>query len=113
MDSLARPFHYGWVVVISSYFVGLLTSGLLAHTRGLFLVMGFFFGLATVHLGGVALAGWIHDVYGNYNAAFMTFMILFGAALAAVLLLRFVTQDPGPCRRSVVLNLSAGLDFGT
>jgi MFS family permease len=36
-DRPAR-FHYGWVIVASSYFVGLLTSGLLSYTRGIFLV---------------------------------------------------------------------------
>ncbi|MDZ7669062.1 MAG: MFS transporter [Gammaproteobacteria bacterium] len=44
--------------------------------------------MAPLTMGGMPLAGWIHDVYGNYSAAFMTFMILFGAALVAVLLLR-------------------------
>jgi hypothetical protein len=30
--------HQGWIIVIASYFLGLLTSGLLSYTRGLFLV---------------------------------------------------------------------------
>lgn len=33
-----RTLHYGWVIVAVSFLVGLLTSGLLAYTRGLFLV---------------------------------------------------------------------------
>ncbi|MFU8814946.1 MAG: MFS transporter [Pseudomonadales bacterium] len=33
-----RKFFYGWVIVIGGYFVGLLTSGLLSYTRGIFLV---------------------------------------------------------------------------
>jgi len=30
--------HYGWVIVAAGYLVGLLTSGLLSYTRGIFLV---------------------------------------------------------------------------
>jgi MFS family permease len=45
--------------------------------------------MAPLTLGGMPLAGWIFDVYGSYNAAFVTFMAMFAAALLAVLLLRF------------------------
>lgn len=149
----ARPFHYGWVIVISSYFVGLLTSGLLAYTRGLFLVpmaqemdssrlelslaftisgvvgaatapvagylldrypaprlmmimavwttlgycalaavdgrlglflvMGFFFGLATLHLGGVAPAKLVVDWF-DVRRGFALSLIAMGASTAGV-----------------------------
>ncbi len=34
----SRPFFYGWVIVAGGYCVGLLTSGLMSYTRGIFLV---------------------------------------------------------------------------
>lgn len=44
--------------------------------------------MAPLALGGMPLAGWIYDAFGSYNAAFVSFVMLYVAALLAVLLLR-------------------------
>ncbi len=44
--------------------------------------------MAPLTLGGMPLAGWIHDTFGSYDAAFTTFAALYVLALLAVLLLR-------------------------
>jgi MFS family permease len=54
-----RRFHYGWIIVGASYLVGLLTGGLLAYTRGLFLVpMAEAFGSSRLELSlGFTISG--------------------------------------------------------
>lgn len=45
--------------------------------------------MAPLTMGGMPLAGWIFDLYGSYAVAFITFIVLYVGAIAAVLLLRF------------------------
>ena len=48
--------------------------------------------MAVIHLMGTPFAGWVFDVTGAYDLAFMTFLGMYGFAALVVLLLKVETR---------------------
>ena len=48
--------------------------------------------MAVIHLLGTPFAGWVFDVTGSYDVAFMTFLGMYAFAAVVVLLLRVETR---------------------
>jgi len=81
-------FFYGYIIVLAAFFIMLLISGALNSFGVFFKPLVTEFGWTLGSAIGPVLAGYIFDITGNYNLAFLIFAVVSIMALILVLLLR-------------------------